>query len=48
MRRPARISFADECGQTLRSPEAATWAPKGATPLPRATATGKARVSVAG
>jgi transposase len=47
-RAAAWICFADECGQTLRPHKAATWAPKGVTPIARVTAAGKARVSVAG
>ncbi|WP_433385222.1 transposase [Actinoplanes sp. CA-142083] len=47
-RRAAWICFADECGQTLKPHKAATWAPKGVTPIAHVTATGNARVSVAG
>ena len=47
-RRGAWICFADECGQTLRAHKAATWAPKGVTPIVKVTAKGTVRVSVAG
>ncbi len=47
-RRGAWICFADECGQTLRPHKAATWAPKGVTPIVAVTARGGVRVSVAG
>lgn len=44
----AWICFADECGQTLRSARATTWAPRGVTPGVSVTAAGNVRVSVAG
>jgi putative transposase len=44
----AWICFADECGQTLRSARATTWAPRGVTPVVSVTAAGNVRVSVAG
>ncbi|WP_239167038.1 transposase [Catellatospora coxensis] len=44
----AWICFADECGQTLRPVKAATWAPRGRTPVVSVTAAGGVRVSVAG
>lgn len=44
----AWICFADECGQTLRSGRATTWAPRGVTPVVSVTAAGNVRVSVAG
>ncbi|WP_030439000.1 hypothetical protein [Actinoplanes subtropicus] len=44
----AWISFADECGQTLKAYKATAWAPKGETPVVKVTAKGTVRVSVAG
>lgn len=44
----AWICFSDECGQTLRSAKASTWAPRGQTPIVSVTAAGGVRVSVAG
>ncbi|SNY61498.1 putative transposase [Paractinoplanes atraurantiacus] len=47
-RATAWIVFADECGQTLKTHKATTWAPKGRTPVVKVTAKGTVRVSVAG
>ena len=44
----AYLCFEDEAGQTLRPPEARTWAPRGRTPIVRVSGKGSGRVSVAG
>lgn len=46
--RGAWICFADESGQSLRSPKGRTWASIGQTPIARVTGKGSGRVSVAG
>jgi DDE superfamily endonuclease len=43
----AYVCFEDEAGQTLRSPKARTWAPRGRTPVVRVSGKGSGRVSVA-
>jgi hypothetical protein len=44
----AHLCFEDECGKTMRSPQARTWARRGHTPVIRVPGSPGGRVSVAG